>query len=203
MRAPATMTDPDMVCLQRMTGDLARRYPRLTAERRRQAVRTRHSAVAAHAGVRRCRHEPSTIPAAPVHRASTTSASPCADLDEAIAFYRDTFGMRVVHEEINEEQGVREAMVAVGDSGSCIQLLAPLRPRLDDREVPRPQRPGHPAGRLPRRRHRRGLRDACASAASACSTTSRAAAPPARGSTSCTPRTPAACWSSWSSRAAH
>src|SRR3954466_1629760 len=50
------------------------------------------------------------------------------DLDEAIAFYRDTFGMETVHEETNEEQGVREAMVAVGDSGSCIQLLAPLSP---------------------------------------------------------------------------
>src|SRR6186997_88462 len=50
------------------------------------------------------------------------------DLDEAIAFYRDTFGMETVHEETNEEQGVREAMVAVGDSGSCIQLLAPLTP---------------------------------------------------------------------------
>ena len=54
-----------------------------------------------------------------------------ADLDEAMAFYRDTYGMRVLHEEVNEEQGVREAMVGVGpDSistgGSCIQLLAPL-----------------------------------------------------------------------------
>ncbi|HET7432922.1 MAG TPA: methylmalonyl-CoA epimerase [Nocardioides sp.] len=48
------------------------------------------------------------------------------DLDDAIAFYRDTFGMQTVHEETNQEQGVREAMVAVGDSGSCIQLLAPL-----------------------------------------------------------------------------
>ncbi len=48
------------------------------------------------------------------------------DLDEAVAFYRDTFGMHVAHEETNEEQGVREAMVAVGDSGSAIQLLAPL-----------------------------------------------------------------------------
>ncbi|WP_141013892.1 methylmalonyl-CoA epimerase [Nocardioides sambongensis] len=48
------------------------------------------------------------------------------DLDVATAFYRDTFGMVTVHEEVNEEQGVREAMVAVGDSGSCIQLLAPL-----------------------------------------------------------------------------
>jgi methylmalonyl-CoA/ethylmalonyl-CoA epimerase len=50
------------------------------------------------------------------------------DLDEAIAFYETTFGMHVVHEETNEEQGVREAMVAVGDSGSCLQLLAPLSP---------------------------------------------------------------------------
>src|SRR6187455_1044942 len=50
------------------------------------------------------------------------------DLDEAIAYYRDTFGMETVHEETNEEQGVREAMVAVGESGSCIQLLAPLSP---------------------------------------------------------------------------
>ena len=50
------------------------------------------------------------------------------DLDEAIAFYRDTYGMRVAHEETNEEQGVREAMVAVGESGSFIQLLAPLSP---------------------------------------------------------------------------
>jgi len=48
------------------------------------------------------------------------------DLDAAIAFYERTFGMHVVHEETNEEQGVREAMLAVGDSGSCIQLLAPL-----------------------------------------------------------------------------
>jgi methylmalonyl-CoA/ethylmalonyl-CoA epimerase len=49
-----------------------------------------------------------------------------ADLDEAIAFYRDTFGMETVHEETNEDQGVREAMVAVGGSDSRIQLLAPL-----------------------------------------------------------------------------
>jgi len=50
------------------------------------------------------------------------------DLDQAIAFYARTFDVQVVHEEVNEEQGVREAMLAVGDSGSCIQLLAPLRP---------------------------------------------------------------------------
>ncbi|QBF46634.1 methylmalonyl-CoA epimerase [Janibacter limosus] len=50
------------------------------------------------------------------------------DLDEAIAFYRDVYGMELAHEETNEEQGVREAMMRVGDSGSCIQLLAPLSP---------------------------------------------------------------------------
>ena len=50
------------------------------------------------------------------------------DLDEAITFYRDTFGMTLAHEEVNEEQGVREAMMAVGGSGSHIQLLAPLSP---------------------------------------------------------------------------
>ena len=48
------------------------------------------------------------------------------DLDEAIAFYENTYGMRLAHQEVNEEQGVREAMMAVSDSGSCIQLLAPL-----------------------------------------------------------------------------
>ena len=48
------------------------------------------------------------------------------DLDAAIAFYQETYGMRLAHQEVNEEQGVREAMMAVGDSGSCIQLLAPL-----------------------------------------------------------------------------
>jgi len=46
------------------------------------------------------------------------------DLDAAIAFYRDTFGMALLHEEVNEEQGVREAMMGVGDA--AVQLLAPL-----------------------------------------------------------------------------
>ena len=51
-----------------------------------------------------------------------------ADLDAAIAFYEKTYGMRCAHVEVNEEQGVREAMMEVGDSGSYIQLLAPLNP---------------------------------------------------------------------------
>ena len=49
------------------------------------------------------------------------------DLDEALTFYASTFDLRSVHEEVNEEQGVREAMLAIGDSGTSIQLLAPLR----------------------------------------------------------------------------
>ncbi|MBU2662000.1 methylmalonyl-CoA epimerase [Actinoplanes bogorensis] len=51
------------------------------------------------------------------------------DLDEALLFYTQVLGMRCVHEETNEEQGVREAMVAVGDGdGPRLQLLAPARP---------------------------------------------------------------------------
>jgi len=50
------------------------------------------------------------------------------DFDKAVAFYRDVFGMQLVHEETNEEQGVHEAMMAVGGSGSCVQILAPLTP---------------------------------------------------------------------------
>ena len=50
------------------------------------------------------------------------------DLDEAIAWYGEAFGLASAHEEVNEEQGVREAMLAVGDGTTRIQLLAPLRP---------------------------------------------------------------------------
>lgn len=51
-----------------------------------------------------------------------------ADLDAAIELYTRAYGMTCVHTEVNEEQGVREAMMAVGDSGSYVQLLAPLSP---------------------------------------------------------------------------
>jgi methylmalonyl-CoA/ethylmalonyl-CoA epimerase len=53
------------------------------------------------------------------------------DLDVAIGFYVETFGLRVTHTEVNEEQGVREAMLhshGDGATGTAIQLLAPLRP---------------------------------------------------------------------------
>ena len=52
-----------------------------------------------------------------------------ADLDATIKWYHDHLGMIVLHEEVNEEQGVREAMLSVRGSavGSAqIQLMAPL-----------------------------------------------------------------------------
>jgi methylmalonyl-CoA/ethylmalonyl-CoA epimerase len=51
------------------------------------------------------------------------------DLDAAIKWYHDHLGMIVLHEEINEEQGVREAMLSVrgAPKGSAeIQLMSPL-----------------------------------------------------------------------------
>ncbi|MBU3706004.1 MAG: methylmalonyl-CoA epimerase [Mycobacterium sp.] len=51
------------------------------------------------------------------------------DLDAAIAWYHDHLGMIVVHEEINTDQGVREAMLSVRGApvGSAqVQLMAPL-----------------------------------------------------------------------------
>ncbi len=56
------------------------------------------------------------------------------DLDAAITFYERTFGFRLVHAETNEDQGVREAMLQLDDSGACVQLLAPLR---DDSPIAR------------------------------------------------------------------
>ena len=55
----------------------------------------------------------------------------CHDLAERIEFYRSTFGLRVVSQEINEEQGVHEAMLHVADApvgSSYVQLLQPLHP---------------------------------------------------------------------------
>jgi methylmalonyl-CoA/ethylmalonyl-CoA epimerase len=48
------------------------------------------------------------------------------DLDASVAFYERVFGLRAVHEETNEDQGVREVMLATADGTPSIQLLAPL-----------------------------------------------------------------------------
>lgn len=51
------------------------------------------------------------------------------DLDVAIKWYHDHLGMIVLHEEINEEQGIREAMLSVrgAPKGSAqVQLMSPI-----------------------------------------------------------------------------
>ncbi|MCH9735292.1 MAG: methylmalonyl-CoA epimerase [Actinomycetia bacterium] len=51
------------------------------------------------------------------------------DLDVAIMWYHDHLGMIVLHEEVNEDQGVREAMLSVRGAplGSAqLQLMAPI-----------------------------------------------------------------------------
>ncbi|MGW5146749.1 methylmalonyl-CoA epimerase [Rhodococcus koreensis] len=51
------------------------------------------------------------------------------DLDAAIAWYSEHLGMVSTHEEVNEEQGVREAMLSVAGApagSTALQLLAPL-----------------------------------------------------------------------------
>src|SRR6201996_6803326 len=58
----------------------------------------------------------------------------CRDLDRAVGLYQATFGLEVASIEVNEEQGVREAMLAVGggsgaeDRPGYVQLLEPLGP---------------------------------------------------------------------------
>ncbi|MGH2695073.1 MAG: methylmalonyl-CoA epimerase [Actinomycetota bacterium] len=49
-----------------------------------------------------------------------------SDLDAAIAFYRDVWGLEVSHRERVEDQGVEEAMLPLGKSH--LQLLAPTGP---------------------------------------------------------------------------
>ena len=48
------------------------------------------------------------------------------NLDEAIAHYRDVWGLEVSHRERVEDQGVEEAMLPLGDSH--LQLLGPTGP---------------------------------------------------------------------------
>ncbi|PZG16015.1 methylmalonyl-CoA epimerase [Nonomuraea aridisoli] len=53
----------------------------------------------------------------------------CHDLEEKIELFSRTFELTVVAREVNEEQGVKEAMLHIADGeggGSYIQLLEPL-----------------------------------------------------------------------------
>ena len=49
-----------------------------------------------------------------------------ADLDEALALYRDGLGMELEHRETVDEQGVEAALLGVGEGH--VELLAPLGP---------------------------------------------------------------------------
>ncbi|WP_250281315.1 MULTISPECIES: methylmalonyl-CoA epimerase [unclassified Frankia] len=52
------------------------------------------------------------------------------DLEKSISWYETTFGLTVASQEVNEEQGVHEAMLSVADGpagGSYVQLLEPTR----------------------------------------------------------------------------
>ncbi len=51
------------------------------------------------------------------------------DFDAAVDWYRENLGMENLHEEVNEEQGVREAMLGSPgrpEGGALLQILAPL-----------------------------------------------------------------------------
>lgn len=55
----------------------------------------------------------------------------CRSLADKIAFYESVFGLRLVSEEVHEQQGVREAMLQVTARAagmSWVQLLEPLGP---------------------------------------------------------------------------
>ena len=74
------------------------------------------------------------------------------DLDAAVAYYADTYGVDVDHREVVERDGVEEALLKVADS--YVQLLTPIR---DDSPVAKwmeKQGEGHPPRRLPGRRLR-------------------------------------------------
>jgi len=52
-----------------------------------------------------------------------------SDLDAAITWYHDHLGMILVHEEVNDDQGIREAMLSVPgalNGTAQIQLMAPV-----------------------------------------------------------------------------
>ena len=59
---------------------------------------------------RRYRHDGEMLPAELIETIDHVGIA-VPDLDEALDFYRERFGFEIVHEEVNESQGVREAMI--------------------------------------------------------------------------------------------
>ena len=74
----------------------------------------------------------------------------CRDLDAAIGLYQATFGLEVVSLERNEEQGVREAMLAVGSARPDAVAAGDLRPGYI--QLLEPLGPDTPVGRFLTRR---------------------------------------------------
>ena len=94
----------------------ARRRPPRRADRRDRAAPSRACAAGRSAPRYTLRRRCS--------RASTTSASPSRRSTPALALYRDSFGMTLVHREVVEEQGVEAVLLDVGENH--VELLAPL-----------------------------------------------------------------------------
>jgi methylmalonyl-CoA/ethylmalonyl-CoA epimerase len=74
----------------------------------------------------------------------------CRDLDAAVGRYEATFGLQVVSLEVNEEQGVREAMLAVGRAQLADFAAGDLRPGYV--QLLEPLGPDTPVGRFLARR---------------------------------------------------
>jgi methylmalonyl-CoA/ethylmalonyl-CoA epimerase len=74
----------------------------------------------------------------------------CRDLDAAVGLYQATFGLEVVSLEVNEEQGVREAMLAVGGTRPAAAAAPGLRPGYV--QLLEPLGPDTPVGRFLARR---------------------------------------------------
>jgi methylmalonyl-CoA/ethylmalonyl-CoA epimerase len=75
----------------------------------------------------------------------------CRDLCAAIAFYQSTFGLTLVSEETNLEQGVKEAMLAVASPPAADQPLASPA-GLSYVQLLEPLGPDTPVGRFLKRR---------------------------------------------------
>lgn len=115
----------------------------------------------------------------------------CFDLDQTVEFYRATYGFEVFHSEVNEEQGVREAMLKINDTSdggaSYLQLLEPTRPtRPSPSGSTRTARASTTS--LSVRRMSTARPRTSATRAYAFCTKSRDAVPWGHGSRSCTPR---------------
>ena len=76
----------------------------------------------------------------------------CLDLDTTVEFYRATYGFEVFHSEVNEEQGVREAMLKINETSdggaSYLQLLEPTRADSAVAQVAGQERRGRPPHRF-------------------------------------------------------